>query len=160
MSHAGAMRSPLQILTIIAFGVFGCSQDSKGHTDEANTVAMIQKLGGKVEYDGPGPDRRVTKVYLHRTSVQDSDLTALKTLPKLRNLFLGKTKISDEGLAHLSSITELQTLSLNSTQSTDAGLKSLRTLTQLKTLNLQETATTTTGIASLRKALPQTTIAR
>lgn len=131
-----------------------------GNTFEAATVALIQKLGGKVEFDGPGPNRQVVKVYLHQSAVRDEDLAALKNLSKLRNLFLGKTKITDAGLEHLHSLRELQTLSLNSTSVTDVGLKSLTELTQLKTLNLQETPTTAAGATRLKKLLPRLTVAR
>ena len=152
-------RWSTRVLLLVILCLSGCSRDI-GHADESTTVALIQKVGGKVEYDGDGADRRVVKVYLHSTSVQDADLATLIKLPKLKNLFLGKTQVTDAGLEHLSTITELQTLSLNSTQITDAGLKRLSQLTKLKTLNLQETKSTPGGVAQLRKSLPKTTIAR
>lgn len=149
------VRLPL----ILLLGLFGCHQPPSAHPDEAAAIAAIQKLGGKVEFEGDGTERRVFKVYLHSTKVTDDDLAMLKKLPKLRNLFLGKTQISDAGLEHLEKSAELQTLSLNSTHVTDAGLQSLNWLKNLKTLNLQETQVTPAGAAQLRKSLPAAKIA-
>lgn len=126
---------------------------------EAATVALIQKLGGKVETDAEKPDHSVLKVYLHNTKVQDADLASLKSLLRLQNLFLGKTGITDAGVEKLGTLTRLQTLSLNGTSVTDAGLKYLAPLSNLRTLNLQETKVTPTGIAELKRVLPTTTIA-
>jgi hypothetical protein len=147
------------LFAVFAVGVLGCGGPA-AHPDEAAAVIAIQKLGGKVEYEGQDADRRVIKVYLHNTAVQDSDLMALEKLPKLRNLFLGKTQIGDPGLEHLQKSGELQTLSLNSTRVTDAGLKSLAELKKLKTLNVKETQVTNAGAAQLKKAIPGATIAR
>jgi hypothetical protein len=155
------MRSKIlfAISVWLILAIAGCTQ-SPGGADEAAAVALIQKLGGKVEYEGERAERRVVKVYLHQTRVSDDDLAVLEKLPKLRNLFLGKTKIGDAGLSHLEHADELQTLSLNSTAVTDAGLKSLSELKNLKTINLQETRVTAAGAAQLRKSLPAVKIAR
>ena len=137
----------------------GCGR-SAGHSDEAAAVAAIQRLGGKVEFDTNGPDRRVQKVYLHQTRVRDDDLAVFEKLPKLQNVFLGKTDITDEGLKHLELATELRTISLNGTRVTDRGLLHLKDLKQLKTVNLQETKVTPAGIAAIKKDLSTTTFAR
>ncbi|HUQ71951.1 MAG TPA: hypothetical protein VM165_20640, partial [Planctomycetaceae bacterium] len=143
------------------FVVSGCGRPAeKVHSDEAAAVAMIRRLGGKVEFDPNSAERRVIKVYLHSTAVTDADLAALTRLSRLQNLFLGKTEISDAGLEHLSALTELKTLSLNSTRVTDAGLNSLATLKNLKTLNVQETQVTAAGTKRLKQALPELAVAR
>jgi hypothetical protein len=147
------------MFTLLISSLNGCTRLAV-QPDEAAAVAAIQKLGGKVEFDGTGADRRVVKVYLHQTQVSNDDLIALEKLPKLRNLFLGKTKISDQGLAHLEQAVELETLSLNATRVTDEGLKSLSGLKNLKTVNLQETQVTQAGVSQLRKSLPTAKIAR
>ena len=154
-----AARISVRILVSILATAIGCNQPA-GHPDESVAVAAIQKLGGTVEFDHPCANRRVIKVYLHNTTVQDADLAALEKLPKLKNVFLGKTQIGDAGLESLQGASELQTLSLNSTRVTDAGLKSLSGLTNLKTLNLQETQVTAAGTAQLLKSLSGVTIAR
>ncbi len=155
------MRNSLRsVLSAVIFASsFGCGKIVI-HPDEAAAVAAIQKLGGKVAFEGEGSDRRVIKVYLQSSSVRDADLSAVEKLPKLRNLFLGKTQISDTGLEHLRHSHELQTLSLNSTPVTDIGLTALEALTNLKTLNLQETKVTTAAVARLRKKRPRVTIAQ
>ena len=148
------------VLSIVLFALgSGCS-NPVGNPEEADAIAAIQKLKGKVEFEGEGQDRRVIKVYLHNTAVQDGDLAILSKLPKLRNLFLGKTHVGDPGLDHVGKSLELVTLSLNSTRVTDNGLKSLTKLAKLKTLNLQETQVTKEGVAALKKQLPGLTVAR
>ena len=153
------VRFSLRLWVSILATAIGCNQPA-GQPDESAAVAAIQKHGGKVEFDHPGADRRVIKVYLHNTAVQDADLAALEKLPMLKNVFLGRTQIGDAGLEYLQGASELQTLSLNSTRVTDAGLKSLTGLTKLKTLNLQETQVTAAGAAQLCKSLSGVTIAR
>lgn len=137
----------------------GCGGKS-GNPAEAEAVAAIRQMGGKVEFDEKSPDHPVLKVYLQGTDVKDSDLPILGKLSKLQNLFLGKTKISDTGVEHLKGMTQLQTLSLNSTAVTDAGLTHLTGLSTLKTLNLQETKVTAAGVDELKRTLPGVTIAR
>lgn len=137
----------------------GCGKPVE-NSEEAAAIASIQKLKGKIEFEGEGQERRVVKVYLHSTAVQDSDLAVLPKVLKLKNLFLGKTQISDAGLEHLGHCVELLTLSLNSTRVTDEGLKSLSKLSKLKTLNVQETKVTKEGAAVLKRQLPGVTIAR
>jgi len=136
----------------------GCG-GPKGNSAEAEAVAAILKLKGKIEFDEQNPDHSVVKVYLHSTEVKDEDLAAIEKLAKLQNLFLGKTSIGDAGLEHLKGAGGLRTLSLNGTQVTDAGLKSLAGLKNLKTLNLQDTQVTEAGLQQLRQALPGVTIA-
>jgi Leucine Rich repeat len=138
--------------------LLGC-RGPTGNPAEQEAIAVITKLGGKVELDRPGAEGRVVKVYLHSTRATDADLASLVKLPKLKNLFLGKTGIGDAGLQHVAKCQGLETLSLNSCPVTDNGVESLATLKQLKTLNLQETSITKPGLAKLQKALSQTRIA-
>ncbi len=144
---------------LLILSLLGCGQPAV-NPGEAATVAAIQKLGGKVEFDEKSPDRPVIKVYLHGTAVKDADLAVLKDLKKLQNLFLGKTKISDAGLEHLKTLPQLHTLSLNSTEVSDAGLKQLSAITTLQTLNLQESKVSVGGAEELRRSLPNTRVAR
>ena len=67
---------------------------------------------------------------LDYTSVDDSALELLKTLPNLRELRLDNTDI------------------------TDAGIAALQTMTNLKRLNLYHTMVTEKGYAQLKAALP------
>ncbi len=136
----------------------GCGSQS-GNPAEKETIAMVTKLGGKVEFDRPGAEGRVVKVYLHSTRVADSQLANLAKLPQLKNLFLGKTGIGDGGVANLAKCEGLETLSLNGCRISDEAVATLATLKRLKTLNLQETGITRQGLAKLQKGLPQTRIA-
>lgn len=149
------------IAAILLMIVAGCGQSPEMiHPEEAEAIAKIRQLGGKVELNQQTGGRRAVKVYLHETNVGDNDLASLAQLPKLQNLFLGRTRTSDAGLEHLAALSELKTLSLNGTQVTDAGLQSLTGLKNLKMLNLQETRVTVAGAKRLRQTLPDLTIAR
>lgn len=153
------LKWPLMLIAALLLCWSGCGQPV-GHPDEVAAQKMIQRLRGKVEFDGTGPDRRIIKIYLHSTDVNDDDLAVLEHLPKLKNLFLGKTQISDAGLTHLMQSRELQTISLNATRVTDAGLAQLVELKDLKTVNLQDTKVTAEGAARLKKVIPGVTVAR
>src|SRR5438045_1127419 len=99
MQEAGVLpsapqgRSATLCLLLIAQAV-GCG-GPQGNAAEADSVAAVIKLGGKVEFDDKTPERPVVKVYLHDTAVGDADLACLEKLTKLQNLFLGRTQISD-----------------------------------------------------------------
>lgn len=136
----------------------GCGKPA-GNSAEADAVAAILRLNGQVEFDDKAPDHPTIKVYLHSTSVKDSDLAAIEKLTKLQNLFLGKTQIGDTGLEHLRGASQLKTLSLNATKVTDAGLKSLTGLKNLRTINLQDTQVTAAGVGELRQAIPGVNVA-
>lgn len=152
-------ESAFAIWFLLALSLAGCARPVV-NPGEAEAVAAILKLNGKIEFDETSPVRPAIKVYLHNTAVKDGDLIVLPKLTKLENLFLGKTQITDAGLEHLRGASELKTLSLNGTQVTDAGLKPLAGLKNLKTLNLQDTKVTSTGITELRQALPGVNIPR
>ncbi|MEZ6032414.1 MAG: hypothetical protein R3C17_04935 [Planctomycetaceae bacterium] len=147
------------MLCLLFSASMGCKQQS-GNSAEAESIAKIISLGGSVEHEGKDPFRPVVRIYLHRTSVSDTDLAVIRNFPKIQNLFLGHTKISDVGLTHLEKATTLITLSLNGTAITDQGLIHLSGLKLLKTLNVQETQVTQEGIAALRSSLKDTVIAR
>ena len=138
-------------------------------------VAVIKKLGGKVEVDEKKPGKPVVTVTLaNREDITDETLVHLKSLTQLTHLWLGSTSVTDEGLVHLKDLTklqylylggtkvngsgstsleglsQLQELVLDSTPVTDAGLQELKRLTQLQTLRLRDTKITDIGLAQLK----------
>lgn len=153
---------PLSCLVVIGWLLCvasGCAQPAV-KSAEADAVAMVNRLQGKLVFDETQPDRPVVKVYLNNGPVSDTDLALLRSLKQMHNLFLGKTGVTDAGLLHLQDAVQLKTLSLNGTAVTDAGLVHLEGLKNLKTLNLQETHVSAAGAARLKAKLPGLTVAR
>src|SRR4051794_27320339 len=74
-------------------------------SEEAEAVAAIEKLGGRVERDEKRPNKPVVLVSLYSTKVTDVNLVHLECLKKLKRLHLPHTSISDAGLAHLKGLT-------------------------------------------------------
>ena len=63
---------------------------------------------------------------LDYTSVDDSGLVVLKTLPRLRELRLNMANITDAGIADLKLMPELRVLNLYHTLVTEKGLAELK----------------------------------
>ena len=76
------------------------------------------------------------------TSVTDTGLVALASMPNLVRLHLERTALSDAGLTNLTELHKLEYLDLYGTAITDAGLDTLRTLPRLKQLYLWQTKVT------------------
>jgi hypothetical protein len=144
-------------LLVLACAIAGCGP--KVNSAEAAAAAMIQRVGGRFEFDQQNAEHRIIKVFLHETKVTDADLESLGGIANLQALYLGRTAITDAGLAHLKGLRNLATLSLNNTAVSDQGLEHLSGLSRLKTLNLHETLVTAAGVAGLQQALPGVKIA-
>jgi hypothetical protein len=102
--------------------------------DEASALKAVEKLGGKVRYEGGGG--KVIGVYLKGTQVTDAGLKELKDLKQLNFLDLSGTQVTDAGLKELKDLKQLHFLDLRGTKVTDTGLKELKGLTQLRVLRL------------------------
>ena len=90
---------------------------------QAEAVAAIEKLGGRVRLDAKSGEATVG---LHNTQITDAGLTHLKGMTSLRGLDLHNTQITGAGLVHLKGLTSLKWLYLNDTQITDAGLTEIK----------------------------------
>jgi hypothetical protein len=88
---------------------------------------------------------------LFRSTVTDSELTHLNSLPQLKMLELGSTNISDAGLADIGRFKELERLDLDDTRVTDEGLDHLLELPKLTKLDLSGTRITDAGIRKLSR---------
>jgi len=117
---------------------------------QAQAIAEIEKLGGRVTVDKRSPDKPVVKVTLRGPKVSDAGLVHLKGLTKLRTLSLDRTQVSDAGLVHLKELTQLRTLTLYNTKVSDAGLVHLKGLTKLLWLDLNNTRVTDAGLVHLK----------
>jgi hypothetical protein len=143
----------LWLLIIVALFV-ALSVQAQTPTKKQQTIAAIEKLGGKVELNENLSGKPIVKVDFHNTQITDTDLKLLKKLSELRNLDLRFTKIGDAGMAHLKKLKKLQMLNLFRTQISDKGLKSLKKLKDIQTLLIGGTKVTDAGLASL-KSLPK-----
>lgn len=117
--------------------------------DEAKALALIEKLGRKVQRDEKHPDKPVVALLLSKTPLTDQDLKELTAFRSLTQLDLGWTKVTDEGLKELSAFPNLSMLNLYDTQITDAGMKDLAQLKNLTSLNLIKTQVTDVGLKEL-----------
>ncbi len=119
--------------------------------NQAEAIAMIKKLGGKIERDLKHPDHPVVSVnFSGCRELTDADLAILKEFTQLKTLLLGYTKVTDAGLVHIKGLTKLQLLGLGITKVTGAGLVHIKGLTQLQYLRLEETGVTDAGMEHLK----------
>lgn len=79
-------------------------------SDEAKSIAAIQKLGGKVTFDEKGPGKPGFGVEFGGTKMSKEAWALLKGLTRLQSLNL--TQISDAELGNIEGFTTLQTLFL------------------------------------------------
>lgn len=147
--------------------------------EQAEAIATIERLGGKLKFADDRPGRPVIEIALGGTAVSDADLARLtcftelqtlslfdsavgdagvahlKPLVQLQTLYLGRTKTTDAGLDALAGMRRLKTLGLSNTRVTDAGLLRLTALNQLASVNLRRTPTTDAGVRKLKESLPR-----
>ncbi len=100
----------------------------------------------------------VATVDLARTSVGDSALQLLGTMPHLTRLRLSQTRVTDAGLEALRTLQYLAFLNLVDTEVTDEGLRALESLPRLRAVYLRGTKVTAGGVERLQRALPRATI--
>jgi Leucine-rich repeat (LRR) protein len=98
--------------------------------------------------------KRLEKLWISDTKIQEMHLAYISNFPRLRVLFLDDTPLTDRGLQYLRDLKSLEELDLTNTNVTDAGLKHLRSLKNLKSLNLDRTKVTAKGVKELKKRLP------
>lgn len=116
---------------------------------EAETVALVTRLGGSLERLNDQSDGPIVRVDLHGSAVTNDDLAALSGLAALRHLDLRKTTIGDSGVAHLDGL-QLTFLNLFRTQTSDVSLPLLARMTQLETLLLGGTQVSDNGLTALK----------
>ena len=158
----------------------GCG--AKPTPEQAEAIAMIERLGGRLKFADDRPGRPVVEIALGGTPVADADLRRLACFPeletlslfdsaigdqglarlalfvKLQTLYLGRTRVTDDGLTVLADMSKLKTLGLSDTQITDVGLTHLKTLGELRSVNLRRARTTVAGLQALKQAAPQLVI--
>jgi uncharacterized membrane protein len=114
---------------------------------QAATLEALRPLAAQVAW-----------VDLSGTSVGDSALAVLGTLPHLTRLHLENTRVSDAGLRHLAGLRYLEYLNLYGTQVSDTGLAALDSLSRLRSIYLWGTRVTPAGAAALKARLPRVAV--
>lgn len=144
MRHFGSLLPAIGLMIALV----GCG--AKPTPEQAEAIAMIERLGGALKFADERPGRPVVEISLGGTQVADADLARLACFGELETLSLFDSAIGDEGLARLEPLTNLQTLYLGRTRSSDAGLAVLARMPKLKTLGLSDTRVTDAGLAQLQ----------
>jgi tetratricopeptide (TPR) repeat protein len=121
-------------------------QNSRADDTQANVVAEIQGIRGKIAFEDNDPARRVISVYITGYQATDTVLERLQMLTQLQNLGVTNCSVTDVGLKHISGLTNLRTLDLWNTKITDAGLEPIAGLPKLRALNLMLTKVTDAGL--------------
>lgn len=159
--------------------VLCCGCATQTSPEQAEVIALVNRLGGQVKY---GEQHTVVEVALGGTHVSGSELARLSIFPDLKTLslfdssisdddlarlaptktletlYLGRTRITDDGLKHLAGLQKLRTLGLSDTRVTNQGLKQLASLSNLRSINVHRTQVTVTGGNDLKATLPQLVI--
>lgn len=132
-------------------------------------VLIVERLGGKVEYEKAAPGeswfahklRRwlpryffdaVVTLYF-RSAVADKDLLCLSRFKQLEGVCLIGTEATDAGVRYLSELERLTYVELDGTRITDVGLAHLSGLTQLQCLTLDCTEISDAGLQAAKKPL-------
>jgi hypothetical protein len=120
-----------------------------GDPERERAVALVGRLGGKVEHDENSPGRPIREILLSATRVADDQLGELLGLSALRKLDLIQTRISDAGLARLRGHEGLRILFLYDTKVTDRGFEHIATLSGLEWLIVGLCDVTGSGLSHL-----------
>jgi hypothetical protein len=102
-----------------------------------------------------GGGRRLSRLNLEGTRVDDEIATLLGRQRDLEELDLSFTPIGDATLANLTDADELTTLWLTGTRVSDEAIPFLLRLQKLRELDVQQTAITSAGLQRLRAARPE-----
>jgi RNA polymerase sigma factor (sigma-70 family) len=162
-----ALLMPILLLAGLHAGLALSAPD-----EQAEVLAILQRLGARVEWKESAAGPYVSMVDLGGTKAEDAHLRRLTVFGGLRELRLNTaitdagcpdlarlTKLeilrcegcplTDSGVKELGAMANLKTLVLTSTQMTDVGLKHLSRLTQLHEMNLRRTKVTDLGLDHL-----------
>lgn len=122
-----------------------------GSLSQAQVAGLIERDGGRVEYDETAPGRPVVSVRLPVGPRSDTDilLQYVKGLPQLQTLSVSQTNVTDAGLREIQGLKHLEVLDLSRTNITDDGLENVKALTELRCLGINDTYITGAGFACL-----------
>lgn len=121
----------------------------------AQSLAQIERQGGKVRYDEKSPGRPVVAIDFSGTPLNDAGLRSVSGLTTLKSLNLKQTRISGQGLANLRNLPNLKVLYLDGTRITNADLRHLQNLSALEEVYLHNTRVNGVGANALKKVMPK-----
>ncbi len=136
--------APLTRLKSLALGRSGISESAMGILRLLSTLEFL-------DLSGPVTQRRGRA----SGAMQDSVLSAIAALERLRTLKLGHSDIDAHGLQKLAVLEKAEKLGLEGcSRVNDEAMKELAAWKSLKYLDVQETKVTPAGVASLQAAKP------
>ncbi len=135
--------------------------------EQAEAIAEIESLGGRVEIDETDPDTPAISVTFSNADIDDAALVHLQKLPEITGLYLDCPGVTDAGLLNLKGLSRLKTLVLAdlglddiyaekrktrpaAAQVTDAGLAYVAGLTELRELCVSGRGITDAGLRHLK----------
>ncbi len=149
---AGAIRSLPVLGALLCFhdATLVHAQGPRDVPATSRVVALVERLGGEVQWDDKAPGRPLIGARLGTTRISDDQLGELRALSSLRHLELIQTRITDAGLARLRGHDGLRDLYLYQTRITDEGFEHLATIPRLEDLMLGPCGMTARGLIRLQ----------
>jgi uncharacterized membrane protein len=129
------------------------SQDSSDLTFTA--VSMRKDFGDEGVEKLLPVGNAIVELEIGATSVTDSGVAHLSSMPRLQRVKLNETAVTDAALDTIGKLPELEYLNLVSTAVTDEGLKKLEGLSKLRKLYLWQSKATKEGADALKAKLPE-----
>ena len=108
---------------------------------EVKAIALVKKLGGRIERDEKAPGKPIIQVSLG-TDATDKDLKELAAFKSIGTLVLNFSKVTDAGMKDIAALKTVTGLRLTGTSVTDKGVKELVGLKGLALLDLGGTGVT------------------
>lgn len=124
-------------------------------TNPAQSLAQIEREGGKVRFDEKSPGRPVVAIDFSGTPLNDAGLRNISGMTTLKSLNLKQTRITGNGLANLKNLPHLRVLYLDGTRITNADLRHLQNLSALEEVYLHNTRVNGVGANALKKVMPK-----
>ena len=160
--HQFSLKTMVVVMTLACVAAGWLAYERNEVRKRATIIAVIEKLGGTVDYDESQPFRprwlrpllgdkspgEVAQVFLVG-EVTDAELIQVAGLTELKRLCVTSDKITDSGLSHLAGLGKLQKLSLDKAKVTDSGLEHLMGLQKLEDLSLNNTQVSDAGLARI-----------
>src|ERR1700730_4482814 len=123
-------------VTLPAFLILAFPALLPAEETQAEAIAAIRKLGGRVTVDETAPGKPVVAVDLEDINPNDIEVEPLQGVSRFRTLLLRCALITGVGMEKLKGLTKLQKLRLFGARITDDGLKNLSGMKDLQSLDL------------------------
>src|SRR5262245_37050221 len=104
------MKLLVTVLMIASWLAAGAGPAAGDDDTREQDLALVKKLGGKVEIDEGAAGRPVVGLDLGFTRASDDDLARFAPFEQLRRLDLFRTPVTDAGMARLTQFPHLRSL--------------------------------------------------